>query len=276
MERFRAPLPNVDYRTGTITDPVAVRKALEGVEIVFHLANSMVPSTSNQNPLQDIRENLLATVGLLENMRGMEVMRIVFLSSGGTVYGECGSDPVHEDHPLLPISSYGIVKVAIENYLFLFNRLYGLSSCILRASNPFGPRQGAIGVQGIIATMLNRVAKGESIEIWGDGRIVRDYLYVEDLAEGISNAGRMGLEGAFNIGSGHGHSLLNLIDVVKRVTGQEPNIQFQPSRKVDIQKVILDISRIKAQLGWEPKVSIEVGIRRQWEWMQGAVKAGDL
>ena len=269
-ERFRAPLKNIDYRVGTLMDEAATRSALEGVDIVYHLANTKVPSTSNQDPIADIQENLVATVGLLESMRYKGVGRIVFLSSGGTVYGECGSDPVPEDQPLQPSSSYGIVKVAIENYLGMFKRLYGLSYCVLRASNPYGPRQGAIGVQGVIATMLYRTLQKEAISIWGDGGIVRDYVYIEDLVNGISTAGRTGLEGTFNLGSGKGHSLIDILDVIREVTRREPKVEFQPSRKLDIQHIVLDISRIRIQLGWEPKVPLAVGIEWHWLWMQSA------
>jgi UDP-glucose 4-epimerase len=275
-ERFRAPMENIDYRIGTLMDPAVTRTALEGVDIVYHLANSKVPSTSNQDPIADIQENLVATVGLLESMYQVGVGRIVFLSSGGTVYGECGSDPISEDHVLQPSSSYGIVKVAIENYLCMFRRLYGLSYCVLRASNPYGPRQGAIGVQGVIATMLYNTFRNEAVPIWGDGRVVRDYVYIEDLAEGISTAGRAGLEGIFNLGSGEGHSLVNLLDVIRDVTGKVPKVEFQPSRKVDIQRIVLGISRIRMQLGWEPKVPLARGIERHWLWMQSAIKGGML
>lgn len=275
-ERFRAPKENIDYRAGTLMDAAALRSALEGVDVVYHLANSKVPSTSNQDPIADIQENLMATVDLLESMRQAGVGRIVFLSSGGTVYGECGSESVPEDHVLQPSSSYGIVKVAIENYLCMFKRLYGLSYCALRASNPYGPRQGAIGVQGVIATMLYRTFRNEAISIWGDGGVVRDYLYIDDLAKGISTAGRAGLEGTFNIGSGEGHSLVELLDVIREVTGTEPGVEFQPSRKVDIQRIVLDISRIRMQLGWEPKVSLARGVELHWLWMQSAIKGGML
>ena len=275
-ERFRVPLGNIDYRTGTLTDAAATRSALEGVDIVYHLANSKVPSTSNLDPIADIQENLVATVALLESMRQAGAGRIVFLSSGGTVYGECGSESVPEDHVLQPSSSYGIVKVASENYLCMFRRLYGLSYCVLRASNPYGPRQGAIGVQGVIATMLYRTSRNEAISIWGDGGVVRDYVYIEDLAEGISTAGRAGLEGTFNLGSGEGHSLVDLLDVIREVTGKEPTVEFQPSRKVDIQRIVLDISRIRIKLGWEPKVPLVRGVERHWLWMQSAINRGML
>lgn len=275
-ERFRAPLENVDYRIGTLMDAKATRSALEGVDIVYHLANSKVPSTSNLDPVADIQENLVATVDLLESMRQAGVGRIVFLSSGGTVYGECGSDPVSEEHLLQPSSSYGIVKVATESYLCMFRRLYGLSYCVLRVSNPYGPRQAAIGVQGVIATMLYRTLQNETISIWGDGRVVRDYVYIEDLAEGISAAGRAGLEGTFNFGSGEGHSLLDLLEVIRDVTGKEPKVEFQPARKVDIQRIVLDISRIRHELGLEPKVSLAIGVERHWSWMQSAVRDGSF
>jgi UDP-glucose 4-epimerase len=276
MERFRGPAKSVDYRIGSISDPAIVDSALNGIDIVYHLANSMVPSSSNISPSEDIKENLLSTVGFLESMKKTGVRRIIFLSSGGTIYGECGMEAVPEDHPLRPISSYAVVKIAIENYISIFERLYGFSACILRPSNPFGPRQGSIGVQGIISTMLYKAAKGEPLAIWGDGRIVRDFLYVKDLVDAISAAGRVGLEGTFNIGSGLGHSIIELVEVVKDITGVNLRIDYQSSRQCDIQKIVLDISKIYSQIGWCPKVSLEDGIEKQWLWMKSAIQAGML
>lgn len=276
MERFRSPLPGVDYRIGSISDTVIVDSALKGVDVVYHLANSMVPGQSNVNPCGDIKENLLGTVNILESMLKAGIHRIIFLSSGGTIYGESGAEAVSENHSLHPTSSYAVVKIAIENYLSVFERLYGFSACILRPSNPFGPRQGSIGIQGIVSTMLYKAAKGEPLIIWGDGGITRDFLYVEDLADGISLAGRSGLEGAFNIGSGLGHSLVELVEVVRNITGVNLEIDYQASRQYDLQRIVLDISKIRNETGWHPRVSLENGVEKHWRWMKEAIQAGYL
>lgn len=138
---------------------------------MVHLVSTTVSATSNLDPVADIQGNLVAAVQLLQAMRGTEARRLVFLFSGGTVYGIPRIDPVPEDHPLAPISSYGVVKVAIEHYLHMERQLHGLDYVVLRAANPYGPRQSHAGVQGIIGTYLWKIARGEPIEIWGDGSV---------------------------------------------------------------------------------------------------------
>ena len=156
-EMFRAPLPSVEYVMCDLADTAQIYEALAGVDAVVHLASTTVPATSNLDPAADITGNLVAMVRLLEVMRSTEVRKMVYLSSGGTVYGVPQTDPVREDHPLNPISSYGIVKVAIENYLFMEHKLHGLQYVALRASNPYGPRQGIWG-------------EGRSPQVVGGGR----------------------------------------------------------------------------------------------------------
>ena len=141
-DRFRDALTGVDYRFGSLADVSDVAEALAGVDVVFHLVSTSVPSTSNLDPVADIEGNLVTAVQLLDQMTRLDVRRIVFLSSGGTVYGNPGTSPVTETDPLRPICSYGVVKVAIENYLFMYQDLHGIEPVILRPSNPIGPRQG--------------------------------------------------------------------------------------------------------------------------------------
>jgi len=181
-ERYRDPIKQVEYRLGRFDDTFQVAEALQGMDAVCHLISTTVPGTSNLDPVADVKNNLINTLNLLEQMRKKGLRRILYLSSGGTVYGNPESSPISENHPLKPISSYGIVKVAIEKYLFMYQQLYGLQPVILRPSNPYGPRQGHAGVQGLIGTLLARAFSGETLEIWGDGSIVRDYMHVSDLA----------------------------------------------------------------------------------------------
>jgi dTDP-4-dehydrorhamnose reductase len=153
----------VDYRQGAFADEAALGAALDGVDAVFHLVSTTVPSTSNADPRADVQGNLLGSLGLMQAMMARDVRRIVFFSSGGTVYGNPRVLPVPEDHPLEPISSYGVVKVAIERYLLMYGRLGVLDPLILRPGNPYGPRQGAAGIQGVIPAFLRRVRDGEAL-----------------------------------------------------------------------------------------------------------------
>ncbi|WP_020675721.1 NAD-dependent epimerase/dehydratase family protein [Geopsychrobacter electrodiphilus] len=258
---------NIDCRLGDFSDTSALAEALHDIDVVYHLISTTVPSTSNLDPVADIQGNLIATVQLLQQMVCLNVKRIVFLSSGGTVYGNPSLVPVPETHPLNPICSYGIVKVAIEKYLNMFAELHGIKPLILRASNPYGPRQGHIGVQGVIPTFLKRLVDGDSFHIWGDGSIVRDYIFIHDLVKLCLLAGDSGAVGAFNAGSGLGYSLLNIISAITEVSGRIPQVEYFTERKFDVKRVVLDMKKARDVFGWTPETSIEDGILSHWEWL---------
>lgn len=271
-ERFRATPTSVEFMQGEFGDSAMLAEALADVDQVFHLVSTMVPGTSNLDPVADIQGNLINTVRLLELMRAAGVKRMVFLSSGGTVYGIPKEDPVTEDHPLHPISSYGIVKVAIENYLHMEHHLHGLSTVILRASNPYGPRQGHGGVQGVIGTFLWKIAQGEPIQLWGDGSVVRDFIHVRDLAALCSIVSDTDLSGCFNAGSGTGHSINEVIGTIAKVIETDVHPNHKPGRGFDVPRVVLDISSIRQATGWSPTTTLEEGIAESWEWVLGQLQ----
>lgn len=274
-EAFREPLANVEYVLGDIADTTAIFEAMAGVTAVLHLASMTVPSTSNLDPVADITGNLIATVRLLEMIRASEVSRIVYLSSGGTVYGIPETVPVKETHPLRPISSYGIVKVAIESYMFMENQLHGLEHVVLRASNPYGPRQGHTGIQGIIGTHLWRIARKEPIEIWGDGSIVRDFIHVRDLAELCVRAALSDIIGCYNAGSGEGVSVRQIVEEIDRAVqadgGGAVAPVFKPGRAYDVPRIELDMARAEQAFSWTPQIGLSEGIAETWQWVKGQV-----
>jgi UDP-glucose 4-epimerase len=267
-ELYRAPLVNVDYRFGDFSDSAYLAEALEGVEVVYHLISTTVPSTSNLDPVGDIQSNLINTVRLLQLMLQKNIKRIVYLSSGGTVYGIPEISPIPESHPLRPICSYGVVKVAIENYLQMFHQLHGLEYVVLRASNPYGERQGHLGVQGVIGTFMRKILTDEPIEIWGDGSVVRDFIYVSDLTALAVLAGNSKLSGTYNAGSGQGHSINELISSISGVIHREIHPLYKASRGYDVPSVILDISAAKQHFEWQPAMGWEMGIEITWNWMR--------
>lgn len=268
LESFRAPLSGVEYVLGDFADTFVLSEALSGIDCVIHLVSSTVPGTSNINPIADITTNLLPTVNLLELMRDLSVPRLVFVSSGGTVYGNPDVVPVPESHPLRPLCSYAVVKIAIENYLTMYQHLYGVSSVILRASNPYGPRQERLRVQGLIATFLSRIANKQPIEIWGDGEIVRDYFYVSDLADLCVAAMERSVSGIFNAGSGKGVSIKDIITLLPEITGTQPDVKYLPGRNFDIKNVYLDITEARKTYSWSPQVSVPEGISKHWQWIK--------
>jgi UDP-glucose 4-epimerase len=268
-ERLRPPLQRVEYSIGNFADKMAVAEALVGIDTVIHLVSTTMPGTANLSPATDVRDNLIGTLQLLDLMVDIRVKRLVFLSSGGAVYGVTGATPVLEDHPLRPINSYGIVKVAIEHYLEMYRNVHGLNSLSVRASNPYGPRQAHFGVQGVISTFLQRLHEGAPIEIWGDGSVVRDYLHVGDLALFCALAAEGTASGAFNVGSGEGTSLNEIIEMLRRVTGLGVSAQYTPGRPVDVPRSVLDITKATTGFDWRPRISLEPGVAQTWAWVCG-------
>lgn len=265
-ELYRLPLASVDYRLGSFSDIPALAEAIEGVEVVYHLISTTVPSTSNLDPVGDIEGNLVNTVRLLQLMVQKGVRRIVYLSSGGTVYGTPEILPIPESHPLKPICSYGVVKIAIEKYLYMFQALHGVQSVVLRASNPYGERQGHSGVQGVIGAFIGKLLEGQSIEIWGDGNVVRDFIYVTDLAQLCVLAGEAEVSGVFNVGSGLGQSINDIISILEEVMERSIHPVYKPGRIYDVPRVVLDVTRAKKVFGWSSHVCLEQGIVYTWKW----------
>lgn len=271
-EAFRPPLAAVDYRLGDFGDRTTLEAAVEGVDAIVHLASTTVPQTANLDPVADIEGNLIGTVRMLELLRAHPVRKFVYLSSGGTVYGVPQSNLVDEKHPLQPISCYGIVKVAVENYLHHEHVLHGLNHVVLRASNPYGPRQGGVGIQGIIGTHLWKVARNEPMEIWGDGTIVRDFIHVVDLAELIVAALQSDATGSFNAGSGVGTSVNAIASAIEEVVSLDgwprPPLVYKPGRPYDVPRIVLDIARARETFGWTPRMDLDQGLQDSWAWVR--------
>jgi len=255
---------NVEYFIGNLDDTLLLAEALTDIDVVFHGISTTVPSTSNIDPINDVETNLIATLRLLQLMREMSIPRIVFLSSGGTVYGDVDADFISEGHTLNPVCSYGVVKVCIENYLTMFTKLHGLRPIVLRPSNPYGERQGHVGVQGVIGTFLSKIQKHEPLEVWGDGSVVRDFIYVGDLSQICLKAIESDVVGTFNVGGGCGYSIKEVIETIVDVTGVDANVVFMPARAFDLNRVVLDISFASKIFNWRPQTSLPQGIKKTW------------
>lgn len=253
---------------GNFLDANAVGEAISDCDVVYHLAAATVPQTSNENPRYDVEANLIGTLHLLEQLHNAQVKKIIFASSGGTVYGVPHEIPIKESHPTDPTSSYGITKLAIEKYLHLFWTLHGLDYCILRISNAYGARQPITQTQGAIAAFLGKAVAKEEIGIWGDGTVLRDYIYASDIANAFLQASLyQGDLKVFNIGSGHGHSLNDLIGAIENITHIPLQVKYLPGRPFDVPVNVLDITRATSHLRWEPTIRLEDGISRTLEWM---------
>ncbi len=269
------PAATVENWIGDFTSQSDVAAALGGCDIAFHLVSTTLPKTSNDDPVYDLETNLIATVRLLEETRVQKIRKIVFASSGGTVYGLPQTVPIPEEHATHPVCSYGAHKLAIEHYLHLYHHLYGLEYCVLRVSNAFGEHQHPTASQGAVATFLDRALRGETIQIWGDGSTVRDYIYARDVARAFCLAARYtGAPRVFNIGSGLGISVNELLATIEAVLGQTVRRRYVPGRPFDVPVNLLDISRAAEHLGWRPQYSFEEGLRRTLLWRQSADRTG--
>jgi UDP-glucose 4-epimerase len=259
--------PNLEYVGGRFDHKAELASALDDVDIVFHLVGTTVPQSSNEDMAFDIQTNLIDTVAFLHLCVQRGVKRVLFPSSGGTIYGIPLKNPVSEGSATRPICSYGIVKQAIENYLHLFNYLYGLEYVVLRISNPYGAGHQKVG-QGVIPAFLKSIRDQGKIDVWGDGSVVRDYIFINDVIEAFLKAmAYPGPGSVFNIGSGVGKLLMEVIEIIEEVLGVPLYKSFFPGRKVDVPAIYLDISRARQKLGWQPKVGLREGIALTWEAM---------
>lgn len=259
------------YVTGDLADPVALSKALTGCGAVYHLISTTVPATAELDPVADVQGNLVGTLGLLAEMRQQSIRRLVFMSSGGTVYGIPQAVPIPETHPLAPIGSYGIVKVAIEGYIAREIR-HGLLPVVLRTANAYGPQHSKPGVLGFINTLLHCMHHGKPFQLMGDGRVVRDFLHVHDLADLCLRALAAREPVTVNAGSGQGHSLREVIALAEQVTGQAPDLVASPSRSIDAPVSVLDIRRAGEVFGWAPRIGLREGLANTWAWVRGQVR----
>ncbi len=277
LKRYRAfsADEDVEWVEGDFANQEDVAQAVPGCDIVYHLVSTTLPKSSNDNPVYDIETNVVSTLHLLDVARKEGIKKIIFISSGGTVYGIPNDVPIREDHPTNPICSYGISKLAIEKYLNLYYTLYGLDYCVLRLANPYGERQRTSAAQGAVAVFLHKALKNESIEIWGDGLVVRDYIYVTDATDAMVKAlSSTGGQKLFNLGSGQGQSLNDILEVIEGVLGRPVTRSYVEGRALDVPVSVLDIERAKAGLEWRPRVDFREGLERTAQWIKASVALG--
>lgn len=267
--RFLPLLERCEVVTGDFLRAEDVARALEDIEVIFHLVCTTVPKSSNEDQAADVEANVAGTLRLLDLCRSRGARRLVFASSGGTVYGVPRALPIDEAQPTQPISSYGIHKLMVEKYLHLNQVLHGLDYRVLRIANVYGERQRIETAQGAVAVFLDRIRRGEALQIWGDGSVVRDYVYVGDVVQAFLKVlGHGGGERVFNIGSGAGVSLSRLVDEIARVVGSRPAVDYTPARRFDVPANVLDASLARRALGWQAATPLGEGLRRAWEWVR--------
>lgn len=262
-------LSYVKFIQGDFNNTIDLRKSLQEHDYAVHLVSSTLPANSNLNPSYDVESNLVSTLHLLDECVKQNLKKIIFISSGGTVYGNPVSVPVKETHPTNPTSSYGIIKLTIEKYFELYRQRFGLNYTILRLANPFGERQNPLLGQGLISSLLYKIKHRKQIEIWGDGNTVRDFFYIKDGTDAfIKTLAYKGKFNLFNIARGKGLSVNQIIDKFKSVLGLKFKVKYSPSREFDVKKNILDITLAGKELGWKPQSDFDKSLEKTWRYIR--------
>lgn len=238
-------------------------------DIIFCLAWKTLPETSFDNPTKDIGLNITPSLNIIRVCAKLKI-KLVFISSGGAIYGSTDEPEISETHITFPISPYGIEKLAIEKYLFMYHYLTELDYLIFRPSNPFGPWQDYFGRQGVVSIYMYRIAKNLPITLMGDGSIVRDYFYISDLVDALLRSAGYNMQDElriFNVGGGKGVSLNQLINLIEEIVDKKAIVQKSEDREFDPHRIVLNTTRIHNKLGWTPKVSLHDGLIKTWNWM---------
>jgi len=262
-----SPKEPIQWISGDFANEKQLKKVMNESDVVFHLIGTTLPKSSNEHMVYDIESNLIGSLRLLQVARAVGVRRVIFISSGGTVYGRPNHLPIDEAHPTNPIVSYGITKLAIEKYILMYVQLYDLQAIILRVSNPYGERQRIETAQGAVGVFLKRALAGEPIEIWGDGTTTRDYIHVRDVATAFTKA--LIYEGphrVFNVSTSIGTSLNDLVKLIQETVGRPVQVKYRDSRVFDVPANVLDNSLIKQEFGWSPQIDLRKGITKTIEW----------
>ncbi|MCX6157562.1 MAG: NAD-dependent epimerase/dehydratase family protein [Ignavibacteriota bacterium] len=254
---------------GDFNNEYDLLSSLDGIDYVYHLVSSTLPASSNDNPVYDVESNLISTLRLLQDVVKRKIKKVIFVSSGGTVYGIPKAIPIPEDHSRQPICSYGITKKTIEDYLYMFSYLYNLDYTVFRLANPYGERQNPLYAQGVIPVFLKKILLKEEIVIWGDGSVRRDYIYIKDAIMPLVNSLEHKSEyKVFNLGSGEGYSVNELLEMIKKVTNMDAKVKYVAGRKLDVPVSVLDISLLKKEMNYAPKIEIEKGIEITYNYLK--------
>lgn len=274
FDRFSSRGPtfaaDADVVVGEFLNRADLEQAVQGKEMVFHFLSTTTPATAESDPTLDVRTNLAQSIELMEVASAAGVRHMYFASTGGAVYGVQGRERYAEQDPALPISPYAIGKLAIERFLAYFAATRGLRSTVFRISNPYGPRQHPHRKQGLIPIALRQILNGEPVVQFGDGTMVRDYIYVEDLIDMIlpiveRGGGRHDL---YNLGSGTGHTVTEVFDSLRRVTGIDFAIERRPVPPTFVDRVVLDTTRYTAEFGTPRFTDLDDGVRSTLEDMR--------
>ena len=260
---------NVRFVRSDLTPETGFDELVGGADTVYHLLCSIVPTTSNIHIPEELRTNVLLSANLFEACVRQGVKKVVFLSSGGTVYGREAKCPITEDTPTNPITSYGVQKITIEKLLYLYNYMYGLDYRIIRLSNPYGPYQRPNGILGAVTTFTYKALRGEEIKVYGDGSVVRDFIFIDDAVRGILKIVHGETEHrTYNLGSGYGTSIKTVLQTIEDVLGTSLIVNYSDARPVDVPVNYLDIQRFEKAFGKLNPLDLGTGIGMTADFMR--------
>ncbi len=255
---------------GSLDDADLLRDILPDCNAVIHVASSSTPGSTMNRPAAEGELNLLPTLRFLEVMQDFDHARLVVVSSGGTLYGNPTKASVAETEPLATLSYHGAGKLACEAFLHAFHHQTGCGVTVLRPSNVYGPGQPLRDGFGLIRTMLGHARRNSTMDIWGDGSSARDFLYIDDMVEACCDVLRNGSDTwrVFNVGTGEGHTISQIMRMVEEVAGTPVAAAYHPPRPGDVRRVVLDCLKLRSELGWSPAVPLRDGINRTWRWLE--------
>jgi len=271
-ERFRRSPRGIKFFTGDFGNVGALSELIAtGFDGVIHCVSTTTPKSSNESPEFDIQSNVIGTLNLLDICVRHGIGKLVFLSSGGTIYGDIGDAVlVDESHPVRPMCSYGVSKLSIEHYLDVYRHLRGLDYVALRLSNPYGERQSPLRALGALTVFLHRTLKKQGVEVWGDGSVTRDFIYVGDVANAVYLAAVNPISGIYNVGTGTGLSLRDILTHIAQVVGIEPCVTWLAPRSFDVPRIVLDTTKLRHATNWNSVTSLDDGIAITAKWLQNA------
>jgi UDP-glucose 4-epimerase len=251
---------NIQPITGYLEDKGLLQQQTEWADLIIHTISTTNPKTSESDPLYNLNSNLVPLVQLLEIIKNNPSKKLVFFSSGGGVYGKSTYPNIEENHPKNPSTSYGLVKSLMEEYIIHYHRNFDLPFLILRPSNPYGPKTRSIGEQGIISTLIHKTLQNQEIQIWANPENVRDYIFIDDCVSAVFKLIESNAEGIFNISSGIGLSLNEIISVVQELFSYELKLSFVTNSAKEESVNVLDNRKIIEQTGWRPQIDIKNGV----------------
>ncbi|RLD74133.1 MAG: epimerase [Bacteroidetes bacterium] len=271
------PMPEVvngvHYHPINVQDDKELLVLLSGMDEMVYLAHDGFPALHNVDPEHEVKVNIFYTVQLFRQLHKTSLKKIIYFSSGGAVYGHTDKAKLKETDETAPVSSYGIAKLAMEKYLQIFYETNGLPIITVRPSNAYGPGQIPFRGQGFVATAIKRVQQNKPITIFGKEGTIRDYLYIDDLVAatvGLLDKGKTGE--TYNIGTESGHSNLEVIRMMEQVAEKQHIkvvLNREPRRPFDVNFNVLDSTKLTQTTGWKPATSLEEGIEKTWEWLEG-------